>query len=97
MLRSGWTLLGDLRKFVPLSPQRFVVADADAPSATALRFQVLGSAGEAVPVTVVAPSEVVRVVQVTLGPGGSATVRCATDEARPRAELVEACAVSSDQ
>ena len=50
MLRSGWTLLGDLRKFVPLSPQRFVVADADAPSATALRFQVLGSAGEAVPV-----------------------------------------------
>ena len=29
MLPSGWTLIGDLGKFVPCSPQRFVVSSTD--------------------------------------------------------------------
>ena len=56
------SLLGDLRKFVPVSPQRFVIADNDTGSATYFRVEVLGSAGETVPVTLVTPA-----MLVTLG------------------------------
>jgi hypothetical protein len=71
VLSSGWVLVGDLTKFVPCSPQRFVAASKDARRAGALHeqdltptnagvleFVVLGSVGEKVPVTVVSPPAV---------------------------------------
>ena len=71
ILESGWTLLGDLRKLVPCSPQRFVApsataapTDADLQGAgggggtvSSVAFTVLGSVGESVAVTVVSPPE----------------------------------------
>jgi hypothetical protein len=65
VLSSGWTLIGDLSKFVPCSPQRFVAPAQDASrdgalqerdlinAAGTLEFVVLGSVGEKVPVTIV--------------------------------------------
>ena len=66
VLSSGWTLVGDLSKLVPCSPQRFVAPstrslgaplDTDLTGGTAagLKFTVLGSPKEKVSVTVVAP------------------------------------------
>jgi len=68
VLSSGWVLLGDLRKFVPCSPQRFVAPsvvgeldgaprDADLVGGTAsgLEFTVLGAASELVLVWLVTP------------------------------------------
>lgn len=90
VLPSGWVLLGDLRKLVPLSPQRFVVTAADAASPEMLRFRVIGSAGDAVPVTLVTPGQGVRVVNVTVGPKGSTAVSCEKDN------KVYACHVEQD-
>ena len=91
VLPSGWAVLGDLRKLVPLSPQRFVVTAADAASPEMLRFRVIGSAGDAVPVTVVTPGGGVRVLNVTVGPKGSTAVSCEQDNAKGYA-----CHVASD-
>ena len=102
VLSNGWTLLGDLRKLVPCSPQRFVApSDTDAPhdddltavggstndaDGAELAFTVLGSMGEVVEVTVVAPPAAsgsaalegtVIVVDVTIGDSGEAKVVCA--------------------
>lgn len=103
--------MGDLSKFVPCSPQRFVVPSVDpalagapqladfAPGWTShlaaaklpeLMFTVLGSAGEKVPVTLVAPPSPggtpleggIVVVVVTVGGAGSATVICAAQVCR---------------
>ena len=93
VLSTGWTLLGDLTKLVPCSPQRFVapgtldaLLDVDLTGAAAadLAFTVLGSPGEKVPVTVVAPSTdaaaplagTIVVVDVVVGAGGAAKVEC---------------------
>lgn len=95
ILGNGWTLLGDLSKLVPCSPQRFVApsvaaapSDADLASVAGhgLTFTVLGSAGELVAVSVVAPSKkigsplegTVVVIDVVIGRGGSAKVECET-------------------
>ena len=76
---------------MPLSPQRFVVTAADAASPEMLRFRVIGSAGDAVPVTVVTPGGGVRVLNVTVGPKGSTAVSCEQDNAKGYA-----CHVASD-
>ena len=66
VLSSGWTLVGDLSKLVPCSPQRFVApstralgapldTDLTGDSAAGLKFTVLGSPKEKVAVTVGAP------------------------------------------
>ena len=85
VLSTGWALLGDLAKVVPVSPQRFVAPgvgeaphDADLRHGnTGLRFTVLGAPRERVSVTLVAPNQRVVVVQVALGPRAtSANVVC---------------------
>ena len=66
VLHSGWTLLGELDKLVPCSPQRFVApSDAAAPrdgdfateQGDGFRVEVRGVPGERVAVTLVAPAE----------------------------------------
>ena len=69
---SGWALLGELTKYVPLSPQRFSGIDCSAAGVTAT---VTGTAGEVVPVTLLQPSgstaaATVLVVDVTLPASG---------------------------
>jgi len=108
VLSSGWTLVGDLSKFVPCSPQRFVAEAVDRTLAGAphdrdltgrggdvsrgsggvegsLAFSVIGSVGEVVQVTVVAPPAdasaspldgKVVVVPVTIGASRRAEVTC---------------------
>lgn len=69
VLSTGWVLVGDVSKFVPCSPQRFLapatnLARGGAPQDNdlhptrdfALEFVVLGSVDEVVPVTVIAPA-----------------------------------------
>lgn len=74
VLPSGWVLVGELGKFVPVSPQRFLVHDNSSHASgtdmgsdacrpreitnggAGLAFGLLGSHGEAVSVTVVAPA-----------------------------------------
>ena len=67
VLSNGWALLGELNKFVPCSPQRFVVQPSHPASGglqevdmwdsnTALHFVVIGARGENVQVSVVAPT-----------------------------------------
>eukprot|EP01052_Picozoa_sp_SAG31_P041356 SAG31_NODE_6249_length_2103_cov_0.889721_2_plen_338_part_00 len=91
ILASGWTLIGDMTKFVPCSPQRFVAqSSASMPKDTdfgagGLVFTVLGSENEVVPVTVVTPAKapldgIVLVFDVVIGHVGSTEVRC---ESRP--------------
>ena len=67
VLDSGWTLLGDLSKVVPVSPQRFVAeaggaapqeADLALAGGKGLQFSVIGASGEVVNVTLVAPPKV---------------------------------------
>ena len=69
---AGWALVGEEDKYVPVSPQRIVAAqatmdttDPDASDAMreselqsdgGLRFSIIGAANETVAVTVVAPS-----------------------------------------
>ena len=95
VLHSGWVLLGDLSKYVPCSPQRFVAPsqdplranaprEADFASGAELEFTVIGSQGEFVPVTLIAPSSsgnvlegTVVVLNVTIGQQRSAAVSCA--------------------
>ncbi len=103
VLSSRWTLLGDLTKLVPCSPQRFVSesllgvhhgtnrvsADGALAAEAGLSFTVLGSAGERVPVTVVAPPTVesedrttplagtIIVVDVVVAASGETKVECA--------------------
>ena len=69
---SGWALLGDLTKYVPVSPQRFSHV---ACSHTGLTATVMGTAGEVVPVTLLQPSgssaaATVLIVDVTLPASG---------------------------
>ena len=62
LLPSGWVLLGELGgagrrgRYVPASPQRLLMGDADAHDDAALRFGVVGAAAEAVQLTLVAPA-----------------------------------------
>ena len=61
---SGMALLGDLRKFVSLSSDRFTnVACATG----ALSFTVLGVAGETVPVTMLSPTKPPNALVATAG------------------------------
>ena len=95
---DGWTLVGDMTKFVPCSPQRFVApASAHAPRAKdfdlgsgGLRFIVLGSPNESVMVTVVAPPGIssspldgtIIVIKVQVGDSGATEVECATNNCK---------------
>ena len=90
VLSSGWTLLGEMSKFVPCSPQRFVaLSSAGAPravdltrSGADLTVRVLGLAGENVEVTLVAPSRsasspldgTIVVLEVEIGSQGEAEI-----------------------
>ena len=65
VLRSGWALLGDLHRYAPVSPQRFVASsehgaprhdDFATSSASGFTVDVLGVAGERLNVTLVAPA-----------------------------------------
>ena len=94
MLTSGWALIGDLSRIVPVSPQRFASAhastadddDALDPAELAapgggLAFTLLGAAGEVVEVTLVHPSQTILVLVVTVPQKGRVTVTCsATSE-----------------
>ena len=78
---SGATLLGDVRKYVPLSTARFASVRCTAAS---VAFTLRGAAGELVPVTALAPragsggssenggaaTHVVRVLNVMVPPSG---------------------------
>jgi hypothetical protein len=58
VLASGWALLGDLSKFVPVSPQRFVrVAPPLAGSSAPFEVDVIGSPGEEISISLVAPPD----------------------------------------
>eukprot|EP01046_Picozoa_sp_COSAG06_P051506 COSAG06_NODE_8415_length_2181_cov_8.256964_1_plen_123_part_00 len=90
VLASGWVLLGDLSRIVPVSPQRFASAhastaddgrDALVPAELAapgggLAFVVLGAAGEAVEATLVQPAQTVLVLAVVVPPSGHVAVAC---------------------
>ena len=52
ILPNGWVLLGDLSKFVPVSPQRFVEQTAE--FAADFSFLVIGADAEIVSVSLVA-------------------------------------------
>ena len=83
---SGWALLGELAKFVRVSPVRFSAIDASVGGS--LTAWVEGAPGEVVSVALLAPGEGgggggglgaarVRLVSVVFGPGGgTATVVC---------------------
>ena len=88
VLASGWTVLGELKKIVPVSPQRLVLhtnvssivrggvdygAELGRGSASdELVFDVLGSMSERISIALVTPEGIVRWVDVV----GAATVRC---------------------
>ena len=88
VLASGWTVLGELKKIVPVSPQRLVLhtnvssivrggvdygAELGRGSASdELVFDVLGSVSERISIALVTPEGIVRWVDVV----GAATVRC---------------------
>ena len=90
VLASGWVLLGDLSRIVPVSPQRFASAhastaddghDALVPAELAvpgggLAFVVLGAAGEAAEVTLVQPTQAIMVLVVVIPPSGRVAVVC---------------------
>ncbi|CAE8598043.1 unnamed protein product, partial [Polarella glacialis] len=73
VLSSGWTLLGDLSKFVPVSPQRFVMAESQE---TGLRFDVIGHPGEVVPVSMVTETGIVLVWDIHVTSTGKTSVAC---------------------
>ena len=68
---SGWILMGELDKYVPLSPDRFATAGC---TATGVKATVVGSAGGAVAVTMISPAGVVLVRTATLDAGGRGAV-----------------------
>ena len=82
ILSTGWALLGELGKVVPVSPQRFVApGDGEAPRDTdllldggGLKFIVLGSPGEVVTVTLAAPSPVQQPAAAAAAAGGGSIV-----------------------
>jgi hypothetical protein len=78
VLESGWTLLGELIKFVPVSPQRLVLADSssDGTDDALLSFGVLGASGEMTRVAMVTPQSRILWLNITLGSSGAATVQC---------------------
>ncbi|KAL1528378.1 hypothetical protein AB1Y20_009729 [Prymnesium parvum] len=107
LLPSGWALLGELDKIVPVSPQRFVVpGGGEAPHArdfnasAELSFFVLGAIAERVSITLVALTSAkptpqlegtVVVVEVVVGETGCEQVLCARTGAPPLGE----CRVAS--
>ena len=90
VLASGWTILGELAKFVAVSPQRLALPQetniapaAGPPGMDAMRvpgselaFDVIGAAGEKVELALVTPSDTVVWVDVELGSTGRSSVRC---------------------
>lgn len=77
VLNSGWSLIGELSKFVRVSPRRFSWVNV---TNDGMAFEVTGAPNEAVGVHVIAPGGVstIRVVSVSFGPaGGVAVVSCA--------------------
>lgn len=90
VLSSGWTLLGELSKFVPVSPQRLVLRDSgghsdslsnavdsnEVASNTTLSFDVIGANGEQVSLAFVTPQSHVLWLSLTISSTGTATVIC---------------------
>ena len=89
VLPSGWALLGELDKIVPVSPQRFIMRDAHGVLhhqnlGSDLRFTVLGAPGEAMSITLIAPAPahssplegIVIIFEMVLGAAAGAHVVC---------------------
>lgn len=68
---SGWTLLGELDKWVPVSPARFRSVQHEP---TGITLQLAGAVGEVVHVSFADPSFKVTSVDVAIQPNGRATV-----------------------
>ncbi|KAJ1449132.1 hypothetical protein M885DRAFT_573240 [Pelagophyceae sp. CCMP2097] len=69
---SGWVVLGDLSKFVPLSARRFTAADCKVHGAS---VNLVGSPAERVTVTFISPQNLTVNVDVVIPKGGEATAR----------------------
>lgn len=75
LFESGWAILGELPKFVRVSPRRFLWANSTADS---MSFSVTGATGESVVIHVVAPASIpfVRIVNVTFPATRAVVVLC---------------------
>lgn len=82
---SGWALLGELGKWVPVASQRFAaVEDGDGASgqqAAALTAELRGAPGEEVEVAFLSPEGKVVTDKVTIGKDGTALARARAAEA----------------
>ena len=79
VLPGGWALLGELAKFVRVSPARFGAVSGGG-GGGALNATLSGAPGEAIAVTLITPEALVRSVPVVFGPSGSALLACAGSE-----------------
>merc|ERR1711968_92510 len=69
---ASWTVLGELSKWVPMSPQRFVsVSSTD----SSLEVHIKGAVGESVDVWFAGPADKMVKVNCQLLDSGSAVVR----------------------
>ncbi len=78
VLPGGYTLLGELDKWVSVSPQRFAAVQGSADGVTAV---LRGAAGEAVTVHFLSPAGDVLAGTCALGAAGTATVVAAAGAA----------------
>jgi hypothetical protein len=110
VLSSGWTLVGELGKFVAVSPQRLTVASSGSEGrvlreehfrcaeepAVELQFEVIGAPSEEVAVHLVAPNQRVVVIELTLGTSGLAAVQCA-ENACHKSQVLTAWVAAEEQ
>ena len=70
-LEGGWVVLGELSKYVTLSPQRFVSITVASHPHQDLKFEVAGKVGESVKVLMRKPSaQLLTEVALVIGPDG---------------------------
>ena len=81
-LRGGWILLGEVAKYVPLSPARFTAVNVTGVDSDVLVLSVHGAPGEIVDVVLKQPTkETLALVSMRVGASGVATVRVQRDSA----------------
>lgn len=75
---NGWVVLGELDKYVPVSPTRFLSITSSSVAGSDLVVVVAGSHGEVVVVSMVTPGGIVVVKSVAVGADTRGVIKCST-------------------
>ena len=73
MLGNGYSLLGEVSKYVAVSESRFTAVGLPSGGGVGISVTVVGMAGEVTELVYIAPDKKVHVQAVTVGTGGTWT------------------------